>query len=462
MQSRLQRISTISYVVLAGLAGLAASGCQKKPAAAAPGGGGPQAFPVQTVTVTMAPVAQSSEYVATIKSRRSTELLPQVSGQLTEIHVHSGDHVKSGELLMEIDARQQRAMVDSLRATELQKKALNDYDTIEEDRQRKLFDAGVTSRDAYEQAQQAFQNAKADYQSAVEARKAGEQELGYYTVRAPFDGVVGDIPVHVGDFVSQNQSPATILTTVDDNNSLEAYIYIPTERATEVHQGLAVDLTDDSGKLLEKTRIDFVSSEVDSTLQGILAKAPVQTGPEGLRNAQIVKARVIWSTKPMAVVPVLAVTRQGEESFVYVVVKQNGMAAAHRTSVVLGDTVGNSYSITSGLTTGDSVIISGTQFLVDGMPVMPLPPAPAAKGPAASGPQSKLEGAQPENGAAPRSESRNVVRDDARNKARNESRNDVRNESRNGARNVAYHPHHRRHRRARSRKSHHTPPATVS
>ena len=436
------------------LAGLAASGCQKKPEAAAPGGG-PQALPVQTVTVTMAPVAQSSEYVATIKSRRSTELLPQVSGQLIDIRVHSGDHVKAGEPLMEIDAQQQRATVNSLRATELQKKALNDYDTIEEDRQRKLFDAGVTSRDAYEQAQQAFQNAKADYQSAVEARKAGEQELGYYTIRAPFDGVVGDIPVHVGDFVSQNQSPATILTTVDDNSSLEAYIYIPTERATEVHQGLAVDLTDDSGKLLQKTRLDFVSSEVDSTLQGILAKAPVQTGPEGLRNAQIVKARVIWSTKPMAVVPVLAVTRHGEESFVYVVLKQNGMAVAHRTSVVLGDAVGNNYSIVSGLNTGDSVIISGTQFLVDGMPVMPLPPQAApAKGPAASGPQSKLEDARPEKDAAPRNESRNLSRDVARNGARDDSRN--------GARNVAYHPRHRRHRRARARKNHHTPPATVS
>lgn len=451
-QSRLQRIYTISFVILVGLA---ASGCQKKPAAAAPGAGGPQALPVQTVTVTMAAVAQSSEYVATIKSRRSTELLPQVSGQLTEIHVHSGDHVKAGELLMEIDARQQRATVDSLRATELQKKALNDYDTIEEDRQRKLFDAGVTSRDAYEQAQQAFQNAKADYQSAVGARKAGEQELSYYTIRAPFDGVVGDIPVHVGDFVSPNQSPATILTTIDDNSHLEAYIYIPTERATEVHQGLAVDLTDDSGKLLQKTRIDFVSSEVDSTLQGILAKAPVQAGPEGLRNAQIVKARVIWSTKPMAVVPVLAVTRQGEESFVYVVLKQNGMAVARRTSVVLGDAVGNSYSIVSGLNTGDSVIISGTQFLVDGMPVMPLPPQAApAKSPAASGPQRELDGARPESGAAPRSNSRSGARD--------ESRNEARNETRNGARNVAYHSRHRRHRRARARKSHHTPPATVS
>ena len=124
--------------------------------------------------------------------------------------------------------------------------------------------------------------------------------------------------------------------------------------------------------MLEDTAVDFISPEVDSTLQGILVKAPVKSGPEILRNAQIVKARVIWSTKPMAVVPVLAVIRQGEQSFVFVIEKQNGMAVAHRTPVVLGDTVENNYSIVSGLSAGDRVIVSGTQFLVDGMPVIPI------------------------------------------------------------------------------------------
>jgi multidrug efflux pump subunit AcrA (membrane-fusion protein) len=111
---------------------------------------------------------------------------------------------------------------------------------------------------------------------------------------------------------------------------------------------------------------------VDSTLQGILVKAAVRSAPETLRNAQIVKAKVIWSTKTMAVVPVLAVIRQGEESFVFVMQKQSGMVVAHRTPVVLGDTVGNNYSIVSGLSAGDRVIVTGIQFLVDGMPVIPL------------------------------------------------------------------------------------------
>jgi RND family efflux transporter MFP subunit len=327
-----------------------------------------QAMPVQTVAVTLAPVAQSSEYVATIKSRRSATLQPQVDGRLTQIKVRSGDHVKSGQVLMNIDPLHQVAAVESQRATERQKKALYDYNVSEIERQRKLFEAGITSRDVYEQAQQAFANTKADYESAVELRKTQEEQLAYYTIRAPFGGVVGDIPVHVGDYVA----PATVLTTVDENKDLEAYIYVPTERAGQVRQGLDVELMDNSGKLLEKTRIDFLSAQVDSTLQGILVKAPVHATPEVLRNAQMIKARVIWSTTPMAVVPVLAVTRQGGQTFVFVARQQNGHFVANQTAVTLGDTVGNAYSVSSGLNAGDKVIVSSTQFLVNGMPVLPM------------------------------------------------------------------------------------------
>ncbi len=327
-----------------------------------------QGLPVQTAAVTLSPVAQSSEYVATIKSRRSATLQPQVDGRLTEIRVRSGDHVQAGQPLMSIDPLHQQASVDSARATERQKKALYDYNAVEIERQRKLFDAGITSRDVFEQAQQAYGNTKADYESAVALRKTQEEQLAYYSIRAPFDGVVGDIPVHVGDYASAT----TVLTTVDENKDLEAYIYVPTERTAQVRQGLDVDLMDTNGKLLEKTKIDFLSPQVDSMLQGILVKAPVHASPEILRNAQMVKARVIWSTTPMAVVPVLAVTRQGGQSFVFVARQQNGHWFAHQTAVTLGDTVGNMYSISSGLSMGDKVIVSSTQFLVNDMPVMPM------------------------------------------------------------------------------------------
>jgi multidrug efflux pump subunit AcrA (membrane-fusion protein) len=142
-----------------------------------------------------------------------------------------------------------------------------------------------------------------------------------------------------------------------------------------VKLGLGVDLMDTSGKLIEHTKVDFLSPEVDTTMQEILVKAPVHATPEVLRTAQMIKARLIWSTTPMAVVPVLAVSRQGGQSFVFVARQQGGHTFAIQTPVTLGDTVGNSYSITSGLNVGDKVIVSSTQFLVNNMPVMPLPGA---------------------------------------------------------------------------------------
>jgi len=178
---------------------------------------------------------------------------------------------------------------------------------------------------------------------------------------------VGDIPVHVGDYVSST----TMLTTVDEGKDLEAYIYIPTERSSQVRLGLDVDLLDTSGKLLEKSKIDFLSPQVDSMLQGILVKAPVHATPDILRNAQMVKAQVIWSTTPWRSSG-SGRDPQGGQSFVFVAHQQDGHWSAQQTSVTLGDTVGNSYAISSGLKPGDKVIVSSTQFLVNGMPVMLL------------------------------------------------------------------------------------------
>ncbi len=342
-------------------------GCKQPVAASAPAT--MQALPVQTLEVALSPVEQSSDYVATVKSRRSTTVMPQVSGNLTQILVKSGDHVQAGQLIMTVDPTRQQALVDAQRATENQKKALFDYATIQIERQHKLFDAGVISRDALDQADQAFKNTRADWEATIATRKSLEEQLSYYRIKAPFEGTVGDVPVHLGDYVTT----ASALTTVDENKDLEAYIYIPTERSAEVRPGLPVQLLDPSGKVVETTSVDFLSPQVDSTLQGILVKAPVHSGPEALRSAQLVKARIVWKTSPMPVIPFLAVSRQGGQSFVFLAVKQpDGHFAAHQISVGLGETVGNSYSVSSGLKPGDKLIVSGTQFLVDNMPVQPL------------------------------------------------------------------------------------------
>jgi RND family efflux transporter MFP subunit len=359
----MRKLTSVSFVVLMALVLIASSGCARteaKPPAQ-------QALPVKVVSIDLSPVPRQDEYVATIKSRRSASIQPQVDGSLTRILVKSGDHVRAGQVLMSIDPLKQQATVDQQRSTEQQKKAIFEYNQQEVVRQRGLYEGGVTSKQNYDYAVQAFENSKADWDSAKAASITQERQLAYYNLTAPFAGIVGDIPVHVGDYVS----PQTLLTTVDENAELEAYIYIPTERAADIRMGLPVQIVTSNGEPIEKTKINFVSQQVDNALQGVLVKAPIHASLDRFRNSQLVKARVVWSTAPAPTVPVLAVTRIGGQPFVYVVASSDKGTVARQRAVVLGDTLGNDYAVTGGLQRGDKVIVSGTQFLIDGAPVQP-------------------------------------------------------------------------------------------
>ncbi len=341
------------------------SACNNKTQASGPA---PHPMPVKTSTVNLSNVPRSDEYVATVKSRRVATIQPQVDGTLTRILVKSGDHVKAGQVLMTIDPLKQQATVDQQQSTEAQKKALLDYTQREAERQRALFQSGVTSKHDFESAEQAYENAKADWEASKAARVTQQRQLDYYHLTAPFAGVVEDIPVRVGDYVS----PTTLLTTVDENAELEAYVYIPTEKAGDIKMGLPIQIVNSAGELLESTKINFISRQVDNALQGILVKAPIKSSLDRFRNAQLVKARVVWSTAPAPTVPVLAVSRIGGQSFVYVVTQGEQGTVAKQRAVTLGDTIGNNYAVLGGLQQGDKVIISGIQFLVDGVPVQPI------------------------------------------------------------------------------------------
>jgi RND family efflux transporter MFP subunit len=353
-------LSTLSAGILA--LGVGCNRTQAKQPAAQ------QAMPVKTQAVTLEPVPQTTEYVATIKSRRSANIQPQVDGSITKILVKSGDKVSAGQLLMTIDPLKQEAVLNQQRSTEAQLKATYEYNKSELERQKGLYEAAVASKQAYEQAIQNFENSKAAWESATAATVSQQQQLAYYNLRAPFNGVVGDIPVRLGDYVSST----TLLTTVDENKDLEAYVYIPTDLAGNIRMGLPIQIVTSTGEPIETTNIYFVAPQVDNALQGILVKAPIHASLDRFRNAQLVKARVVWSTAPAPTVPVLAVTRIGGQAFVYVAVSSGNGHVAKQRAVNLGETIGNNYAVTSGLQSGDQVIISGIQFLNDGVPVQPM------------------------------------------------------------------------------------------
>jgi RND family efflux transporter MFP subunit len=204
--------------------------------------------------------------------------------------------------------------------------------------------------------------------------------LGYHLVSSPTAGVVGDIPVRVGDSVTRS----TALTTIDENAGLEVYINVPVQEAEHLRVGLPVHLVDDAGGLLSTAKLSFVSPSVDARTQSVLAKAILERA-DGLRTEQFVRARMVWAETPGLTVPLVAVNRVNGQYFVFVAESgEGGTTVARQRAVDLGAVVGNDYVVKSGLKPGETLIVSGVQKIGDGAPVTiaapPLPASPAAPG----------------------------------------------------------------------------------
>jgi len=326
---------------------------------------GPGAVPVKVQAVQSHEIGNTSEFVATIKSRNSATIMSDVEGWIFSINVHSGEFVKRGETLMAVDPRRQQATVSSQESQRASKEANLQWAKLQLDRAKELASEGVISKQDLDQAQTAYNAALADVQSLDAQVKQQEVQLKYYNVFAPTDGIVGDVPVHVGDRVT-NTTP---LTTIDERRGLEVYIPVPSEHAHDIRMGAPVEVLDTGGKVLLKTQVYFISPQIDTATQSVLAKAPADKAAEALRTMQLVRARVTWSTHPGVTVPVIAVSRVSGQWFAFVAEQQDGKTVAHQRPLQLGEINGNDYTVLSGLNAGDQVIVSGVQNLTDGVPV---------------------------------------------------------------------------------------------
>src|SRR6202140_3591814 len=344
---------------------LAVAGCgnSKNAKAAAP-----QAMPVKVETAKAQKVDDTTDYVATLKSRDSAVVMPQVEGIITQIFVHSGERVASGAPMVQIDPAKQQATVrsqESARAAQLAqvKWAQQNYDRVSG-----LANAGVVSKQELDQARATLDAAEAQLHSLEAQVREQQVQLHYYQVVAPRAGIVGDVPVRVGDRVLTT----TTLTTVDRPGSLEAYIYVPIEKSAQLKMKLPVQIVDSSGNMLATSRITFISPEVDTATQTVLAKATITNSKDSLRTAQFIRARVIWGSQEKPVVPVVAVSRIGGLYFGLVAeAGQKGGYVVHHKPLQIGQIVGNNYVVIDGIKPGDKVVVSGTQFLIDGVPVVP-------------------------------------------------------------------------------------------
>jgi RND family efflux transporter MFP subunit len=362
-QSRLASKALVATALA--LAGLGVA-CGGNPAQGGPSKD-PPPIPVKVEVAHSVPISDTTEYVATLKSRDSAVIMPQVEGQITQIYVHSGDHISPGAQLMQIDPAKQQATVKTQEDTRSAKRADVEYAKQQYERISGLYSAGVVSKQDLDQAKSALDAAQAQLH-ALDAQVQEQQvQLHYYRVTVPTSGIVGDIPVRVGDRVTNT----TVLTTVDKPGGLEVYIYVPVERSSQLKMNMPVQIVDSVENVIAESRISFISPQVDNTTQTVLVKARVANHQDKLRQSQFIRARVVWGTHQGPVVPVLAVTRIGGQYFAFVAEDQKGKLVAHQKALRVGEMVGNDYVVLDGIKPGDKVIVSGTQFLVDGAPVAP-------------------------------------------------------------------------------------------
>jgi len=328
---------------------------------------GDPAIPVKIQVAQSVPISDTTEYVATLKSRDSAIIMPQVEGQITEIGVHSGDRVLPGAVLMQIDPTKQQATVNSQEHGRAAQEANLAYAQQQYDRISALAAAGVVARQELDQAKSALDTAQAQLKSLDAQVQEQRVQLHYYRVTAPSTGIVGDVPVHVGDRVTTT----TMLTSVDKPGSLEAYVYIPVERSSQLKMNMPVQIVNGSGEVIADSRVTFISPQVDNTTQTVLIKSRVANNEDRLRNLQFIRARVLWGTHQGPVIPVVAVSRVGGQYFAFVAEDQNGKLVAHQKPLRIGEMTGNDYVVLDGIKPGDKIIVSGVQFLVDGATVSP-------------------------------------------------------------------------------------------
>jgi RND family efflux transporter MFP subunit len=362
------------FLGVAVAAALTLSACSRdgSSAAAAGGGGrgaGAPATAVSIVTLESKPIPQTSEFIATLRSQRSSTIQPEVSGVISRIFVKPGDRVKPGTPLVQINAEKQRATVRSTEASRTGTEADVRYWREQVKRLEALVAAGAISKQEFEQAQNSLRTAEARL-AALDAQVNEQQvELEYYRVNAPQAGVIGDITLRIGDRVT----PDTMITTIDDNSALEADIQVPLDRSTDLRTGLPVEILDLDGKVAATNPITFVAPRVDDRTQTVLVKSALREAPPSLRAQQFARARIVWRNEPAVTIPVTAVQRISGRYFCFVAEQGQGGQGliAQQRPIEIGELIGNEYIVRTGLKAGDRVITSGIQKIGNGASVRP-------------------------------------------------------------------------------------------
>ena len=333
----------------------------------------------ETMTVEKSDIELPYKFSARMKGQNDVTVTPQVSGQLMKICVSEGQQVKQGQTLFIIDQRNAQLELEAAQANLQAALAQENSAKLEYDSNRNLFDKKIVSSYMLTNSENSYKQAQAAVAQAKAAANRAKVNLGFCTITANVSGVIGEIPVRVGDQVS----PMTQLTILSGNTSMYAEISV-TEAVIEsmVKEGVkATDIEKKLAKLPDATfimkngteyphkgRVASLTGVVNAATGSLTAKVSFPN-PSGHLYSGIQGTVVMnFAEKGVIVIPQNAVIRLQDKSQVYKVKADSTATASDVTIEDAGN--GKEFIVTSGLNPGDKIVTTGANNVTDGQKVI--------------------------------------------------------------------------------------------
>jgi len=345
--------------------------------------------PVKTMVVTAGDKPTVRSFPGRVEASKMVDLAFQVSGVLVRLPFREGEKVSKGTVIAQLRQEEFQARLQTAQGTLDQARAqLGAAESrltntkAESARYGRLVDSTAVSRSDYDSAQTAYRAAQEDYNAqqatirGLEGRVAETKlQLGDSTLRAPYDGVVAQRLVDVGQNIVAN-NPVIRFQNVTDIDIVvdvpEAYV-ASNLRSTEFRQSVAV-LSIAPGRQFP-VHVKEVAQIADPKTQIFQVRFAMKA-PPGIKALPGMTANVTIATRASTrpgnalVVPISAVTKQDSgEQVVWILGSDQ---AVHRRIVQIGAPTGEKIEIVTGLQSGDRIVVAGATFLHEGMKVRDL------------------------------------------------------------------------------------------
>ena len=333
----------------------------------------------ETLTVKTSDIELPYKFSARMKGQNDVTVMPQVSGQLIKICVAEGQQVKRGQTLFVIDSRNAQLELEAAQANLQAALAQENSAKLEYESNKNLYDKRIVSSYMLNNSENSYKQAQASVAQARASVSRAKVNLGFCTITASVSGVIGEIPVRVGDQVS----PATQLTMLSGNTTMDAEFSL-TESIIEgmVQEGIniadkekylanlppATFVMKNGTEYPHKGRIVSMSGVVNAATGSLTLKVSFPN-PEGHLYSGIQGTVVILlGEKDVVVVPQNAVVRLQDKSIVYKVQADSTATAIDVTTADTGN--GKDFIITSGLNVGDRIVTTGANNVTEGLKVL--------------------------------------------------------------------------------------------